>query len=333
MKRFILYLTFTFFSGLLAAQPDAAKLHETAKAFMRQGDYANAILVLNRAVQQQPDNTALLKDLAFSHYYQKENQKALEIIKPLLDRSDADDQTFQIAGNIYKALGMLKECEKMYKKGIRKFPSSGALYNEYGELLIAQRDPEAIEIWEKGIEADPSYSRNYYHAALFHHQTGDRTWSLLYGEMFVNMEPLGRNTPEIKEMIFAGYKRLFMNSNIESAVKTESAFTRTFLQTMNKQSTVASYGINTETLTMIRTRFILDWNNSEGSKFPFKLFEYHRQLLREGLFDAYNQWLFGSSESLTRFQSWTLNHKEDYAAFINFQKGRIFKVPERQSYR
>ena len=333
MKHFILFLALNCFTGILSAQPDAAKLHETAKAFMRQGDYANAILVLNRAVQQQPGDIGLLKDLSFSHYFQKDYQRALEIVKPLLDRDDVDDQTFQIAGNIYKALGMLKECEKMYKKGIRKFPGSGALYNEYGELLIAQRNPQAIEIWEKGIEADPSYSRNYYHAALYHDQTGDLSWSLLYGEMFVNMEPLGRNTPEIKEMLFASYKKLFANSNVESSAKSQSGFTRAFLQTMNKQSTVASYGINTETLTMIRTRFILDWNTGHASKYPFKLFEYHRQLLREGLFDAYNQWLFGSSESLTRFQAWTVNHKDEYAAFLSFQKGRIFKVPERQSYR
>ena len=69
---------------------------------------------------------------------------------------------------------------------------------------------------------------------------------------------------------------------------------------MNRQSALASQGINTEILTMIRTRFILDWSNNYKTVFPYRLFEYHQQLLQEGMFEAYNQWVFGSSESLTR---------------------------------
>ena len=102
---------------------------------------------------------------------------------------------------------------------------------------------------------------------------------------------------------------------------------------MNKQSGVAAQGINAETLTMIRTRFILDWSVTNKSKFPYKLFEYQQQLLQEGLFDAYNQWIFGSSENLAAYQNWTLTHKEDYNAFTSFQRGRIFKVPVGQGYR
>ena len=49
---------------------------------------------------------------------------------------------------------------------------------------------------------------------------------------------------------------------------------------MNKQSAAASSGINAETLTMIRTRFILDWYTNYATKFPFKLFELQRQLLQ-----------------------------------------------------
>ena len=88
----------------MAQTQDAASLQETAKAFMRQGDYANAILVLNRGIQLQPENIAMAKDLALSYYFQKDNDKALTAIKPVLDRDEADDQSFQIAANIYKQL-------------------------------------------------------------------------------------------------------------------------------------------------------------------------------------------------------------------------------------
>jgi len=300
---------------------------------MRQGDYPNAILVLNRGIQQDPKNMALAKDLAFSYYYNKDSKKALEIIKPLLDRDEVDDQCYQIAGDIYKDLVMLKECEKLYKKGIKKFPGSGALYSDYGELLWAQKNFEAIKQWEKGIELDPSYPRNYYNAARYYYLTTDRIWSILYGEIFINMEPLGRNTPELKDILLESYKKLFADANLEQNDKGKTDFEKAFLQSMNKQSAVASQGINTETLTMIRTRFILDWANNNQIKFPFKLFDYQQQLMQEGLFDAYDQWIFGSSENLPAFQNWTVTHNEEYNAFTNFQKGRTFKVPGGQHYK
>lgn len=300
---------------------------------MRQGDYANAIIVLNRGLQQDPANIAISKDLALSYYFQKDNNKALEIIKPLLEKKEADDQCFQIAGYIYKELNKVKECEKLYKKGLKRFPKSGPLYSEYGEFLWARKNNEAIKEWEKGIETDPSYSKNYYNACRYYHLISDKVWSILYGELFINMEPFGRSTPEIKDILLNSYKKLFLNTNLEEDTKEKSNFEKAFLQTMNKQSSVAAHGINTESLTMIRTRFILDWSNDYKTKFPYKLFEYQQQLLQEGLFDAYDQWIFGSSENLVRFQNWTVNHTEDYTAFTNLQKGRIFKVPLGQGYK
>lgn len=300
---------------------------------MRQGDYVNAILVLNRGVQQDPNNMALSKDLALSYYYKKDYTKALETIKPLVEKDEADDQCFQVAGNIYRAMDMQKDCEKLYKKGIKKFPDSGPLYSEYGELLWEKRDNEAIKQWERGIEKDPSYSKNYFHAAKYYYYTSDKIWSLLYGETFINIEPIGRNTPEIKDILVDSYKKLFVNVNLQQNDNDKSPFEKAFLDCMNKQSSVAALGINTETLTMIRTRFILEWSNNYKTKFPFRLFEYQQQLLREGMFDAYNQWIFGSSENLSAYQNWTVTHKEEYTSFANFQKGRVYKVPAGQTYK
>ncbi|MEP6710812.1 MAG: tetratricopeptide repeat protein [Ferruginibacter sp.] len=333
MKKIFLPFLFCLSIHICKAQtPNAAELHETAKTFMRQGDYANAILVLNRSAQLDPQNIGIAKDLAMSYYFQKDNAKALEIIKPLLDREDADDQCFQIAGNIYNQLDLPKDCEKMYKKGIKKFPDSGPLYNELGELLLAQKDPDAIKQWEKGIETDPSYSKNYYNAAKFYFFSADKIWSILYGEIFINMEPLSNKAPEIKQLLLDGYKKLFTEADLEQSNKDKNLFVKAYLQAINKQTPVASSGINTESLSMIRTRFILEWYNNSANKYPFKLFEYQQQLLREGIFDAYNQWLFGPVENLSAYQNWVSIHNTENKEFIDFQRGRIFKIPKGQHY-
>jgi tetratricopeptide (TPR) repeat protein len=335
MKKVLLAacLMLSLFNGVKAQDAQQTPL-ETGRTFMRQGDFDNAILVFSRLLQQEPKNKDIRKDLVMCYYYKRDYAKAKEQLEPLLDDDDADVMSYQLAGNIYKAIEEVKNAEKMYKKAIKKFPSSGPLYSEYGELLWASKDNEAIELWEKGIKADPSFSGNYYNAALYYFYTKDKVWALVYGEIFVNMESLTERAAAMKKLLFTAYKeKLFADVDLmKGQDKNKSDFAKAFLQTMGKQSALLSKGVTTETLTMIRTRFILDWFTTYASKFPFRLFDYQRQLLQEGMFEAYNQWLFGTIENLAAYDNWTKTHTEAYSAFTGFQKGRIFKVPPGQYY-
>ncbi len=334
IQRILLLLALSF-SLVTSAQPEEVKkMHETAKAFMRTGDFDNAIIVLTRALQKDSKNLELQKDLVMSYYLKRDYSKAMEGAKELISRDDADVVSFQIAGNVYKALEEVKDCDKMYKKALKKFPKSGSLYSEYGELLWSAKDMLAIRQWEEGIKNDPGYSGNYYNAALFYFYTKDKVWSLIYGEIFVNMESLSERGASMKGLLLQGYKeKLFADADIlKGEEKNKSEFAKAFLQGIGKQSSLINNGINTETLTMIRSRFILDWYETNAAKYPFKLFDFQRQLLQEGMFDAYNQWLFGTSENLAAYDNWTKAHAEEYEAFSKFQKSRIFKMPAGQYY-
>jgi Tfp pilus assembly protein PilF len=332
----ILGLTFFLiaFSQPSSAQDDVKTLHETAKTFMRAGDFDNAIVVLVQALQKDNDNLELQKDLVMSYYLKRDYVRALDGVEKLVERDDADVVTFQIAGNVYKALEEVKDCDKMYRKALKKFPKSGALLSEYGELLWATKDFSAIKYWEEGIKVDPAYGGNYYNAANFYFYTKDKTWSLVYAEIFVNMESLSERGANLKQMLLQGYKeKLFADADMMAGQeKIKSEFAKAFLNTMGKQTSLISKGLNVETLTMIRTRFILDWYNTYGSRYPFRLFEFQRQLIQEGMFDAYNQWLFGPTENLAAYDAWTKTHAEEYTAFTNFQKSRVFKMPANQYY-
>jgi len=334
-KSFLLFCGVVFVALCAFAQTEDPKtLHENAKTFMRQGDFSNAIVILTRALQIDKNNIEMQKDLAMSYYLKRDYGKALDEVKVLMDRDDADVVSFQIAGNVYKALEEVKECERVYKKGLKKFPNSGALYSEYGELLWAKKDFSAIEQWETGIKLDAAYSGNYYNAARFYYFTKDKTWSLIYGEIFVNMESLSDRGAAMKQLLLDVYKeKLFADANLTAGQeKNKNEFSKAFLDCMNKQSILADRGINTETLTMIRTRFILEWFDKYAGRFPYKLFDYQRQLLQEGIFNAYNQWLFGTVENLAAYDSWIKTHDEEYQNFVAFQKSRIFKMPSGQYY-
>jgi len=335
MKFVVSLLAFCMiaFTGIYG-QDDPKAMHETAKGFMRSGDFDNAVIVLTRALQKDQSNLDLQKDLVLSLYLKRDYAKALEGVKSLVNRDDADEVCFQLAGNVYKALENPKECEKVYKKGLKKFPKSGPLHSEYGELLWATKDFSAINLWEKGIQADPAYSGNYYNAALYYFHTKDKVWSLIYGEIFVNMESLSQRGIAMKEQLLRGYKeKLFADADpMKGEEKNKNEFAKAFLQTMSKHSSIANKGINTETLTMIRTRFILDWFENYAGRFPLRLFEYQQQLIKSGMFEAYNQWLFGAVENLAAFDAWSKTHAQQFETFTNFQKNRVFRMPPGQYY-
>lgn len=311
----------------------ADSLQRIARQFMRNGDYPNAIIVLNNALKKDPNNLEIQKDLTFTYYLQRNYSNAVEYGRKLVARKDADEQCYQILGMSLKAIDEKKEADKMYRKGIKKFPSSGELYNEYGEMLWVKKDAEAIRFWEKGIEVDPGYSSNYYNASKFYYFTYDKVWSLIYGEIFINLESYSKRTPEIKSLLVEGYKKLFTDLKTPKSNTSKNPFASAYLTVMNDLATTVSLGVTPESLSILRSKFILEWFEKYGDKYPYRLFEYQRQLLKNGLFEAYNQWAFGASMGLSAFQNWTAQHLDEYNRFIDFQKGRVFKIPAGQNYR
>ena len=277
--------------------------------------------------------TSSLRLSWLANLYKRDFAKALEVAKTLVEESDADEQTFQVAGNVYRALALYKDGEKMFRKALKKFPNSGPLYSEYGEMLWDNKDYSAINQWEKGIEVDPSYPSNYYNAAKYYYLTYDKIWTLIYGEIFINLESYSRRTPEIKSLLVDGYKKLFIDLKTPKSAINKNPFAAACLSVLNDQASAVSLGITAESLSILRSKFILEWFDKYAGKFPFHLFDYERQLMKEGLFDAYNQWAFGASIGLANFQNWTAQHAEDYNRFISFQKGRVFRLPTGQNYR
>ena len=69
MKKYLPLILLVIASFLATAQPEDPKtLHETAKTFMRTGDFDNAIIVLTRALQQDKNNLEMQKDLVMTFF-------------------------------------------------------------------------------------------------------------------------------------------------------------------------------------------------------------------------------------------------------------------------
>ena len=344
LLKIALFIALLFPAFATFAQ-DANELYNTATGFIRSGDYSNAILVLNQALTMEPDNTEFKKQLGFAYFLQGDMSKAKNTIEPLLNKKDADAQLFQIAGNIYQARQEWKTAQKLYEKALKKFPESGELYSDNGQLLMFLKIYEGgMGSWLKGIEKDPNYPSNYYNACRAYSYTQDPIWIIIYGEIFVNLESYTERTAEVRSMLLDAYKKLYndpslmtkavedMENDRKSKHKVASEFADSYKASMGKQVGVVLSGIDPESLVMVRTRCLLDWYNFSGVKFPYALFDYQRNLLKEGLFEAYNQWIFGPVSNQSAFKAWTGLHKTEYDAFLQYQRNHPLKLKNDEYY-
>ena len=335
MKRFV-FVSFLFCITLISkAQQSVDAIRKQAMTLAQQQDFNNAIEALNHGLIQNPDNFDLLKDKAYISYLARDYEHSIEVGKIIVARKDADVQSYQILGLTYKAIADYKEADKLYKTGLKKFPKSGVLYGEYGDMLTQYDNKrEAILQWEKGIQSEPNYSSNYYYAAKYYADNNNILWSIIYSEIFVNIESLTARTAEIKTLLLNDYKLVLTNkANISILKSSGTAFEKAVTASLSAANEPAvTDNIIPDMVTAFRTRFILNWNIASSINYPFRLFDFQTQLLREGFFDAYNQWLFGTIINKDRFDNWVYTHNEEMQNFTQFQRNVLFKVPAEQYY-
>lgn len=303
-------------------------MQSNASKALKQGDYATSIMLLNQAIQQVPNNVSLRRDLSYTYYLSGKPKEAKKIIDPVLSSEFADELTFQLAAAVEGSLGYYGKSKKILKTGIHKFPHSGLLYNSQGNLYLRKKNNKsALKSWQKGIEMDPSYANNYFQAADQDFQNGNAVLAVLYTEIALNLDASSSKVPEMKKLLFDSYKLLFARGsdeklpqfNITLSANNEKNFNGAFKNTMLQNAAILSNGYTVETLTMLRTRFLISWQNNYAGQYPFTLFTYQQKVLENGFFDAYNQWLFGSYISSNDFTYWVQKHNELYQNFESWK--------------
>jgi tetratricopeptide (TPR) repeat protein len=311
------------------------QMQEAAKALIQQGEYEKAIHVLELAKEQSPNNIEILKDLSFAAYLNSDFSKAMLEGKLAIQQADADPQAYQLLGLTYKALALYKDCQKLYTIALKKFRHSGVLYNELAELMaINHQMNEAIIQWEKGIQADPGFSSNYYYAAMYYMRTNSWLKVMLYGEIFVNIESYTDRTNEIRGILYNATNNLINKNTLQLFLskKRQSAFEQFILSAMIKVLGTQTSFLSLDTLIAIRSRFVVEWIKNNGTQYPYRLFDHQQYLIQHGLFDAYNHWLFMAVTNPAAYQDWINRHAGEIEAWQTFQQSRVFKLPEGQYY-
>ena len=125
------------YSALQEDPYDATILNYLAYAWLeRDMNLKEAIAFLEKAYEQSPDSPEILDSLAFAYYKKGEPEKALPFAERAVDGMGASSVANMHLGDIYNALGRIREAQSQYEKALAlKFDLTPELEQKLMERL------------------------------------------------------------------------------------------------------------------------------------------------------------------------------------------------------
>ncbi|MBR1770229.1 MAG: tetratricopeptide repeat protein [Bacteroidales bacterium] len=298
---------------------------------IEEGRWLEAEHLFIKAIDKGEDKLKCSYELAWAYYCNKEYPKAIKTLSPFItDTADAAlCDVYQLLGNAYDENGQTNKAVSIYDEGLKKYPLAANLYLEKGNIKYKEGEyREALYWYEKGIEADPNFASNYYRAAKVFLMSTEVVWGVLYGEIFMILEPESSRSREFSKELFDAYFECIdtksgkaeTNFNNGVIVYSDSFERKTlFPSVFDKLMTKAAQGkryLNLASLIQIRKDF-LSLLSREEKDFDNPLFKYERELINNGLFEAYNYYLFAYG-STKESSSWINSHKAQWNKLIKY---------------
>jgi len=332
-------------------EDDKEKAYEIASKaikLMDNGEIDKSIELLSKAEKLDPENYSYPYESGYAYYLKKDYKNAIKTLTRVTKFKENNDQCFTLLGNIYDIDGKPEKAINIYNKGLEKFPKSGRLYYEKGNVEeILKKNGDALNSWEHGISVAPSYPSNYHTTSLTYcNYTTEKIWGVLYGELFVNIERGSKKTEEISKLLFDTY-----NSSIN--IKSDSVGGVSFSKSMQIALPMKGKGIKLpfsmlyemtmalaittelkekklglKSLNRIRTSFIENWYDQKRNiDYPNILFDWHKKLIELNYFESYNYWLLMKGNE-DEFGIWYDENSESFDKFIKWFSGNPMIINE-----
>lgn len=199
MKRFlaVCLLCVALLPGALAAKIVSEPLSDAdmrtlAKAveIVDSGNYARALEIYRQLDEKYPHNYLVQYEYMYLRYRMEDYKTVVKVAKDLVESPDADAQAFQLYGNALDLTGKRGKARKVYRRGLERFPGSGSLWLELGNLNhLEGKYIEALNDYNAGIEASPGFASNYYRGAILYLSSTMPVCGLTYAETAILLAP------------------------------------------------------------------------------------------------------------------------------------------------
>lgn len=351
MKKILLLLVLSVISVSSLAQVFSEEENERidlALTYSDSGREDEAIAIYDELIKKHPDVSGLKFEKAYCYYQKQDYKNAYKTLKPTLSAPDANPQYFAVAGNAQDMMGKPKDALKTYQAGLEKFPDSGYLHLETGNVLIGLGyTAQGVGYYEHGIEVDPGFASNYYRAAQYLFSDYPIK-SIIYAETHnLIYDPNGPRWPEVSKLLYDAYNEnihfeadtvrttfardrtiTIDKKDVESGasptslleqmsrIARELSFSDAMNESVDAEALKAAGGqLTLAELTAIRRRFLEHFEAKEQDRYP--VFAVQRKVLDAGHWEAYNMFMLREGRP-EEFKAWLQDHESDLIAYFEF---------------
>ena len=340
MKRIFIIIVFLGAIVEIYSQNDNLDvLVDSAIVRMDDGHFEESKSLLEYVISKDPNHYAANYELAYLYTLMKQYDKSLAILKNIESSKEVKDIYYQLLGTVYDYKGMEDVAIEKYKEGLKKFPNSGRLYVELGMMYHKSNEiMTALETYEKGILVDPMFPSNYFYAGLVLLGSSDPVWGLMYGEIFMNLEPYTERAKTMSKYLFDTIKSnvsltdtafvanftsqnsLIFNENTKSLEMPFPFLYQTCFNAGGKQA--LEEGL--DTLELYTLGKIHEYQIEHGKAFyntnsNNPLFIHLLKIQQAGYMEDYCMLLYKGG-SPADYTGWMIMNKDHYLEFIKWQK-------------
>ena len=290
---------------------DRVQLDE-AIGLMDSGKPKDAIKIFDDLCKKYKDNYILEYERLYAYYLAGDFKRIVKDGPKLYKHPESEPQLYQLVGNAQDVLGDPEAAVKTYDEGLKRFPNSGYLYLEKGNIhMMHQRYNEAVECYLHGVEVQPDFASNYYRLALLYAQSTEPLWAIVYAEVVCNLQPGNERAGEMGKLIYDLFQE---NIKIEGENKAHVTLTKnnniyidsdtTDVQVpfplMYEMGTLKSpvlidfmktKKLTVEMIADLRKDALAHIDSVAPGYYNLSLLDYHRKLIKNGHWMAYNMWL------------------------------------------
>lgn len=268
------------------------------------GGADRATETLEKLCAKYPSEAALRYELGYAQMKDYRYERAAKTFRSLRGVAEMGALPWQMEGNALDLAGRRGDAVRVYRDGLNRFPKSGALIMELGTIRMQEEDyAGAIEMYERGVAADPDYAPNYYRAAWIHFHS-DAPWDgIALAERFMAMELKGERVEEMSQMTFEAYAAL-----IRLAVKEDRDGTIA-LTAMELGITPQKEGGDVSLRVVCGVKKALHATRPDGGGVAASVWDFEERVAKAGHWEAYCRWLLRKGRE-DEFSGWLALHED-----------------------
>lgn len=311
------------FIALVGTAPALAQLSDDsvqvlvrdAVDFMDRNLGAEAERTWDRVIAARPDFVPYKYERTISLIMQQKYPEAIKALEPIYQDSLLYDRGYQLIGNCYDLLGDSTKSMPYYREGLARYPKSGRLHYELGAAALIDGDlRQAFDWWVQGTQVEPQFATNYYWICKSLSATPYKIWSVLYGELFLNLERATSRTKEVSEILYITWTAAMrlgdtvdpINFCPDELLAEPSPFGPAvmnfptafeFTVATSSQKFIPESGVlkrlTIEQLVETRKAFIKGWEGAGYlEKYPNTVLDWHARVAKAGWLEEYLWWLY-----------------------------------------